>query len=222
MRLDCAGCRAPLHKEIPEWINPGLKLLSFQRGIGSLICSELDIEKAAQIAAGTEISEVCCSLLGFQRRVTPTDVEKENNYGKHEWVIRLHLYILHFPHCKIVSEIEILWNNLLKAKDADQFLPDNFPWSIFLLIGKGYTSCVSSLCIHKISFIKLIGNCSSPTFQEVLSPPFQEGLFNRFVSEAIDQEEICAETASLFHKNEASPSGSLKSKYAQPGFNYLW
>lgn len=49
---------------------------------------------------------------------------------------------------------------------------------------------------------------SSQTF-----PPFWEGLFNRFVSEAIDKDGICAEAAS--HKNGASPSGSLKSKCAQ-------
>lgn len=52
----------------------------------------------------------------------------------------------------------------------------------------------------------------------MLSPLLQEGLFNRFVSEDIDQEGICAEGASLFHKSGASP-GSLKSKYAPPGFN---
>lgn len=42
VRLDHAGCRAPLHKEIPVWVNPGLKLPSFPGGIGSLICHELD------------------------------------------------------------------------------------------------------------------------------------------------------------------------------------
>lgn len=110
----------------------------------------------------------------------------------------------------------------LKSQGHDRFLPGSSCGSIFLLVRN--SSFISSLLTHKASHLNLRGNRSCQTFQETLPPPFQEQLFNRFLAKAIDQWGFVLRQHSCFKKkkkNEASPSGYLKCKYTQSGFNYL-